>query len=197
MINRVLTIKYGLLIFVVGLLFLLSFGLAGEMKKVENFSLKDYKGKSHSLTDYKDSPAIVVMFIATRCPVSNAYNSRMVDIYNDYSKKGITFLGINSNKQEGIDEVAEHSRENKFAFPVLKDDNNIIADKFDAQVTPEIYVLTPQLKLLYHGRIDDSQREGSVKSQDLRAALDEILAGKSVSTSKTKAFGCTIKRVKK
>jgi peroxiredoxin len=196
MIDRILTFKYGLLMFTIGLVTLLSLGLAGEIEKVENFTLKDYKGNSHSLSDYKDSEAIVVMFIATRCPVSNAYNSRMVDIYNDYTEKGLTFLGINSNKQEDIDEVAEHSKDNKFAFPVLKDDNNIIADKFDAQVTPEIYVLNPLLKVLYHGRIDDSQRERNVKSRDLRVALDEILAGKSVSTTTTKAFGCTIKRVK-
>jgi len=162
-----------------------------------NFTLKDYNGKEHSLSDFKDSTAIAVMFIATQCPVSNAYNERMVALYNDYHPKGIAFVGINSNKQEDIDEVKEHSQTHNFQFPVLKDWDNVIADEFGASVTPEIYVLNSNFEELYHGRIDDSKREVNVKSQDLRAALDEILAGKPVTNTETKAFGCTIKRVSK
>lgn len=171
--------------------------ISGESTKkmAENFSLADYAGKKHSLTDYKNSKAIVIMFIATRCPVSNAYNSRMVKLFEDYSSKEVTILGINSNKQEDVKEIKAHAEENGFAFSVLKDQNNIIADKFGATLTPEIFVLSPKFEILYHGRIDDSRREDDVKSHDLRNALDEILAGKSVSVSETKAFGCTIKRV--
>lgn len=178
------------------LLAVFTFAFSGENFKVEDFTLPDYTGKSHSLSDYKDSQAIVLMFIATQCPVSNAYNTRMVEIYKDYQGKGVAFLAVNSNKQESIEEIAKHSRENEFKFPVLKDDENVIADKFEAQVTPEIFVLNSDFQLLYHGRIDDSQRENNVKSQDLRKALDEILDGKKVSISETKAFGCTIKRIK-
>lgn len=188
--------KYVLIVYLV--IFLLSNVIsAGELKKVENFTLKDYTGKAHSLADYKESKAIVVMFIATRCPVSNAYNSRMVNLYNDYHEKNVAFIGINSNKQEDTKEIAQHSKDNKFAFPVLKDEQNVIADKFDAQVTPEIFVLNSNFEILYHGRIDDSQREKEVKSSDLRNALNEILADKSIDTKETKAFGCTIKRVSK
>ena len=162
----------------------------------ENFTLKDYNGKEHSLSDYKDSKAIVVIFIATQCPVSNAYNERMVQLYKDYQPKDIAFVGINSNKQEDAEEVKKHSEEHNFEFPVLKDWDNVIADRFEASVTPEIYVLNSEFQELYHGRIDDSQREGNVKSQDLRAALDAILAGKTVPIIETKAFGCSIKRVR-
>jgi len=109
----------------------------------------------------------------------------------------VAFIGINSNKQESVKEISEHAQEHGFKFTILKDQNNIIADKFDAQVTPEIYVLNSDYEVLYHGRIDDSQRENQVKSQDLRTTLDEILAGKKVSVTETKAFGCTIKRVSK
>jgi peroxiredoxin len=162
-----------------------------------DFTLKDYHDKEHSLSDFKDSKAIVVMFIATQCPVSNAYNERMVSLYNDYQPKGFAFVGINSNKQESVEEIKEHSQKHNFKFPVLKDWNNVIADQFEASVTPEIYVLNSDFDLLYHGRIDNSRRESDVKSQDLRAALNEILAGKPVSNTETKAFGCTIKRVGK
>ena len=186
-----------IMVFSLVLFLLISFSYSGEMSKAENFTLKDYNGKSHSLTDYKDSKVIVVMFIATQCPVSNDYNGRMAALYKDYNGKGVTFLAINSNKQESVEEITQHSQKNGFQFPVLKDPENVIADKFNAQVTPEIFVLNPNYEILYHGRIDDSQRESDLKSRDLRNALDEILAGKPVSRKETKAFGCSIKRVQK
>lgn len=168
---------------------------AGSPHTLEDFSLTDYNGKSYSLSDFQDSKAIVIMFIATQCPISNAYNERMVKIYDEFSSKGVAFLAINSNKQESVGEIKEHSGKNKFKFPVLKDSKNVIADKYDAQVTPEIYVVNAKRELLYHGRIDDSRREGDVESKDLKKALDEILSGKAVSVKETKAFGCTIKRI--
>lgn len=169
---------------------------AGTPVSVENFSLNDYNGNKISLADYKDSKAIVLMFISTQCPVSNAYNERMASLYSDYNGKKIAVIGINSNKAETPVDIKEHAQEHKFGFPILKDVNNIIADKLQANHTPEIFVIHPStLAVLYHGRIDDQQREAKVQSKDLRAALDEILAGKSVSTKETKAFGCSIKRV--
>jgi peroxiredoxin len=168
---------------------------AETIKKVENFTLEDYNGAKHALTDYKSAKAIVLMFIATQCPVSNAYNERMVHLYKEYAAKGIAFVGINSNKQENVEEIKKHATEHGFSFPVLKDNNNVIADKLAASVTPEIFVLNKKFDVLYHGRIDDSRRASDVKSDDLRIVLDELLAGKRVTVSETKAFGCTIKRI--
>jgi len=169
--------------------------LAGPPAKAENFTLPDYNGVKHSLSDFKDAKAIVLMFIATQCPVSNGYNTRMVSLYNDYKNKNVVVIGINSNKQESIEEVKQHAKDHGFEFTILKDDKNVIADKFGASVTPEIFVLNPSLDILYHGRIDDSRRESDVTSHDLRNALDEILAGKPVTVTTTKAFGCTIKKI--
>ncbi len=168
---------------------------ANEPKKAENFKLKDYNDKEYQLSDFKNSKATVIMFIATQCPVSNAYNTRMAQLNADYKDKEVTFLGINSNVQESVDEIKDHAKSNKLDFIILKDHNNVIADKFNASFTPEIYVLNGSSEILYHGRIDDSRRESDVKIKDLRAALDDILSGKKVSVSETKAFGCTIKRV--
>lgn len=176
---------------------ILQLGTSFSAVKYKNFTAFDYNGKKFSLSDFKDSKAIVVMFISTQCPVSNAYNERMTKIYEDYKEKGVAFVGINSNKQEMIEEIKAHSKKNNFGFPVLKDSNNVIADQFEASFTPEIYVLNSKFEQLYHGRIDDSRRESEIKVTDLRNTLDEILAGKEVSVSETKAFGCTIKRVKK
>ena len=164
--------------------------------KIENFSLPDVSGKKHSLSDYKDSKAIVVMFIATECPVSNAYNKRMAKLYNKYKEKNIAFVGINSNKQESVNDIKNHSEKNELNFTILKDDKNKIADMFAASFTPEIYVLNPATyDILYHGRIDDSRDESNVESPDLSNALDELLAGEKITVNTTKAFGCTIKRV--
>lgn len=191
------SLNKSLLVFLLSIIFsaALFAGNSPDNSRVENFKLKDYNGKEHQLADFKNSKAIVIMFIATQCPVSNAYNERMAQIHKDYKSKGITFIGINSNKQEGVDEIKEHAEEHNLGFVILKDEKNIIADKFNASVTPEVYVLNPNLEILYHGRIDDSRDAGKVKSNDLRKTLDEILSGKKITTTQTKAFGCTIKRI--
>ncbi|MDP2039287.1 MAG: thioredoxin family protein [Ignavibacteria bacterium] len=171
--------------------------LAGDLKKAESFSLKDYNGKLHSLSDYKNSKAIVLIFVSTQCPVSNAYNERMEKLYNRYKDKNVKFFGINSNKSETADDIKKHSDEKNLQFAILKDENNIVADKFEASSTPEAYVLNGNLEIVYHGRIDDNRKADDVQTSDLSVAIDEILAGKAVSNPKTKAFGCSIKRVGK
>jgi peroxiredoxin len=154
-------------------------------------------GKAVALKDLlAKSKAVAVVFIATKCPVSNAYNTRMAALGKEYAAKGALLVGINSNKTEPAAEVKEHAAKNGFSFPVLKDEGNKIADAYGATRTPEVFVLDPKGNLLYHGRIDESQDDAkNVKSPDLRNALEAILAGKPVPAAETKAFGCTIKRV--
>lgn len=183
-------------LFIAALFIIAVTAFAATPAKIENFSLNDYNGKQVSLTDFKDAKAIVLMFISTECPVSNAYNERMADLYKDYASKNIALVGINSNKAETPEDIKGHAEEHEFKFPILKDVNNVIADKLGANNTPEIFVVNSStLDVLYHGRIDNSQREAKVTTKDLRAALDEILAGKAVTVKETKAFGCTIKRI--
>lgn len=137
------------------------------------------------------------MFIATQCPISNDYNQRMAALDRDYSAKGVRFIGINANRQESIPEVAEHAAKHGFGFTVYKDENNVIADLFGASVTPEVYVFDTSWTLRYHGRIDDSRPVAKVTVSDLRNALDALFEGRQAPVAETKAFGCTIKRVKK
>ncbi len=171
--------------------------LAGELKKAESFSLKDYNGKLRSLSDFKNSKAIVLIFVSTQCPVSNAYNERMAKLYSQYKDKNVKIIGINSNKAETAEEIKKHADEKNLQFAILKDENNIVADKFEASSTPEAYVLNGNLDVVYHGRIDDNRKAEDVQTSDLSVAIDEVLAGKAVSNPKTKAFGCSIKRVSK
>jgi peroxiredoxin len=160
------------------------------------FELTTVDGKSFSLAEAeKANKAVVLMFIATKCPYSNAYNDRLRQMAEDYSRKGVLFVGINSNKTEPQDEVVSHAKQNKWAFTLVKDPGNKVADLYDAKRTPEVYVVGADGKLLYHGRIDENYEEPTkVTSPDLKNALDQILAGQPVSKAETKAFGCTIKR---
>lgn len=162
---------------------------------LDDFKLPDADGAEHSLKSLMGKNGAVVIFIATKCPVSNAYNDRMEKLAQDYKAKGINVIGINSNNTEPSAEVKSHAAEKHLTFAILKDDGNKIADRLGATRTPEAYVLDAGMKLVYHGRIDNSQKVEGVTSNDLRDALDEILAGKAVSKTGGAAFGCTIKRV--
>jgi len=154
-------------------------------------------GKAVALKDLlAKSKAVTVVFVATKCPVSNAYNTRMEALGKEYAAKGIPLVGINSNKTEPAAEVKEHAEKHGLTFPVLKDEGNRIADAYGATHTPEVFVLDPRGNLLYHGRIDENQDDPKgVKSPDLRNALDAVLAGRPIPVAETKAFGCSIKRV--
>ena len=164
--------------------------------KVGDFTIQDVKGNSVQFSALKGD-VTVITFIATKCPISNDYNGRMTALYNDYAPKGVKFVFINSNNSEPAAEVEAHTKQNGFAFQVYKDANNVVADRFGAQVTPESFVLDKAGVMRYHGSIDDSQVLARVKVQRLRNALDSVLAGQPVDSPQTKAFGCTIKRVKK
>lgn len=162
---------------------------------IDDFKLPDASGKEHSLKSLKGSKGTVILFVATKCPVSNNYNERMEKLAQDYKAKGISVIGINSNNTEPAAEVKSHAAERGLTFPILKDDGNKIADRFGATKTPEAYVLDANMKLVYHGRIDNSQKIDGITSNDLRDALEELAAGKSISKTGAAAFGCTIKRV--
>jgi peroxiredoxin len=154
-------------------------------------------GKAIALKDLlAKNKAVAVVFIATKCPVSNAYNTRMAALGKEYAAKGVFLVGINSNKTEPAAEVKEHAEKHGFTFPVVKDEGNKVADAYGAAKTPEVFVLDPKGILVYHGRIDENQDDArNVRSPDLRNAFEAILAGKPVPAAETKAFGCTIKRV--
>lgn len=161
---------------------------------VEEFTLPDVDGTDHSLKSLKGKNGTVFIFISVQCPVSNAYNERMEKLATDYKAHGINVIGINANSTEDAAAVKAHAAEKRLSFTILKDPGNKIADKLGATRTPEVYFLDANNKLVYHGRIDNSQNPAQIESNDLRDALDSALAGKPVQKPEAKAFGCTIKR---
>jgi peroxiredoxin len=163
--------------------------------KVANVELATLTGEKAQLYNYAGKNGTLVLFIATRCPISLDYDTRMAEIARDYTARGFTIIGINSNRTEPAEEVAKHAQEKGLGFTVLKDPDNRVADYLGAAFTPEAYLFDRDWVLRYHGRIDDSRNPANITSRDLRAALDAMEAGKAVPVAETKAFGCTIKRV--
>jgi peroxiredoxin len=161
---------------------------------IEDFKLPDINGAERSLKSLTGKNGAVLIFISVQCPVSNGYNQRMEKLAEDYQAKGINVIGINSNVTEPISAVKAHAADKHFTFSVLKDDGNKIADRLGATRTPEAYLIDAGGKLVYHGRIDNSQNTANITSNDLRDALDELLSGKAISKTGGAAFGCSIKR---
>jgi thiol-disulfide isomerase/thioredoxin len=159
------------------------------------FTLRDGKGTEVAASSLSGGVTAII-FIATKCPVSNAYNERMNALYRDYAPKGVKFIFVNSNNTEPAAEVEDHIQKNGLSFAVYKDPANAVADLFRAQATPEAFVLDKSGTVRYHGHIDDSQNPARITKQSLRLALDALLSGGSVDPSETKAFGCAIKRAK-
>ena len=161
---------------------------------VADFTIPDAEGHEHTLASLKGAKGTVLIFIATRCPVSNGYNARMEKLATDYAPRGVQIVGINANSTEPIEEVKQHAADKGLTFTILKDNSSRIADRFDAQVTPEAYLLDASGKLVYHGRIDNSRAGDAITSTELRDAIEAVLAGKPVEKPEAKAFGCSIKR---
>ncbi|MGB8509988.1 MAG: thioredoxin family protein [Pyrinomonadaceae bacterium] len=161
---------------------------------VGDFKLPDADGKEHTLASLKGKNGAVVIFISTRCPVSNGYNERMEKLAEDYAARGVNVVGINANSTETAEEIKAHAAAKGFTFTVLRDAGNKIADRFGAQVTPEAFLIDASGKLAYRGRIDNSRAGDGITSNDLREAIDLTLAEKPVVKTEVRAFGCSIKR---
>lgn len=141
--------------------------------------------------------ATVVIFVSTQCPISNAYNERMSKVFTDYKGKDVQFAFVNANANESQAEVDEHTAANKLSYRAYKDPGNVLADRFGAQMTPEVFIFDRSGVLQYHGFVDDAKNEQRVQVQGLRKAVDALLAGRTPELKDTKAFGCTIKRVRR
>ncbi|MGH9862236.1 MAG: redoxin domain-containing protein [Candidatus Acidiferrales bacterium] len=162
---------------------------------VSEFTLQDLNGQPVTLASLRGEKGTLLIFIATKCPYSNGYNERMEALHRDYAARGIRLVGINPNRTEPADDVRSHAREKGMTFTILKDEGNRVADYFGASVTPEVFLLDPQNRIIYHGRLDAAHDQPSLNSHELREALDALLGDKALANTGKKAFGCTIKRV--
>ena len=163
-------------------------------KKLENFTLPDLSGQPRSLDELKGENGAVLVWVSAQCPVVKSYNERINQVADELKSRGITLIGINSNSTESVDWVKSTASEVGYKFPVLIDKGNVLADRLEASVTPEFYYFDKQSVLLYHGALDNDRSGKNVTINYLRDAFDSALGKKPIKTSKTNAFGCSIKR---
>ncbi|MFQ5824015.1 MAG: thioredoxin family protein [bacterium] len=156
-------------------------------------------GKTYSMENFEDKKILIIAFTCNHCPYVQAYEDRLIEIQNDYNDKGIQLIAINVNEtkhypEDDFDHMVIRAKEKGFNFLYLRDETQRIAAAYYARTTPEVFVLDQERRLRYRGRIDDNwEYPEEVETPDLRNALDELLAGKEVSTPETRAVGCPIK----
>ena len=163
-----------------------------------DFDLPGVDGKNHSLSSFKDKPVLVVIFSCNHCPYVVAYEDRMVSIQRDYAAKGVQLVAINSNDdkaypEDSFPEMIKRAREKGFNFPYLRDESQKAVEAYGGVCTPHVFAFDRNRKLRYRGRIDDSKEESKVTANDLRNALDDLVAGRTVRVPDTRPFGCSIK----
>ncbi len=170
--------------------------------KASDFKLNNINGKQVSLTDFKEAKGFIVVFTCNHCPFAKAYEERLVALDKKYASKGYPVIAINPNDaasypEDSYAKMQERAKEKGFTFPYLEDATQELAKKYGATKTPHVYLLQKSgadLIVKYIGAIDDnSQDAAAVKDKYVEKAVDELLAGKTVSVTTTKAIGCSIK----
>ncbi|HUV63968.1 MAG TPA: thioredoxin family protein [Sedimentisphaerales bacterium] len=165
-----------------------------------DFSLPDTEGNLVSVEDFKDAPALLVIFLCNHCPFVKHVVDGLVGLVKVYQAKGVAVVGINSNDVEDYPEdrpemMAKLAEEKGFTFPYLYDETQDVAKAYHAACTPDFFLFNKQRKLVYRGQMDDSRPGNNipVTGTDLRAALDAVLEGKPVPAKQKPSMGCNIK----
>jgi thiol-disulfide isomerase/thioredoxin len=176
--------------------------------KAPDFNLLGVDGKKYSLKDFEKAKVFIVVFSCNHCPTAQAYEDRIISIANDYKPKGAALVMISPNSTKALnyselgytdmgdsyEEMKIRAADKKFPFPYLYDgDEQKSALAYGPAATPHCFVFDRNRILRYAGRVDGSEKPGTGKGEDLRSAIDAVLAGQPVQNSVTKVFGCSIK----
>lgn len=166
-----------------------------------DFSLPDtVGGKVSSLADLKSDRATVIMFLCNHCPYVKHVNPELVSLARDYQVRGAAFIAISSNDsgdypEDGPDQMRAVALRERYPFPYLYDQAQVVARAYRAACTPDFFVFDKRMKLVYRGRLDDSSPGNGrpLTGRDLRAALDAVLAGTALDADQKPSMGCSIK----
>ena len=175
---------------------------------VPDFKLPGVDGRDWSLADFKDAKALLIVFNCVHCPTAQAYEQRLKKIVDDYKPRGVAVIAVSPNDPKSIrldeldytdltdtlSDMKIRARDAAFNFPFLYDgETESFSRACGPAATPHAFLFDAGRRLRYVGHIDDSERESLVTKQDLRAALDAVLAGQAPDPAQTKSFGCSIK----
>jgi thiol-disulfide isomerase/thioredoxin len=177
-----------------------------------DFSLPGVDGKIHKLKDYSASKVLVIVFTCNHCPTAQLYESRIKKLAEDYRNKDVSLVAIEPNNpnairldelgytdvSDSLDEMKIRSAYRHFNFPYLYDgETQSVSRAYGPKATPHVFIFDQERKLRYEGRVDNSQRESLVKTQDARHAIEALLGGKPVPVQHTGVFGCSTKWISK
>jgi thiol-disulfide isomerase/thioredoxin len=177
-----------------------------------DFSLPGVDGKIHKLNDYSASKVLVIVFTCNHCPTAQLYENRIKKLADDYRNKDVSLVAIEPNNpnairldelgytdvSDSLDEMKIRSAYRHFNFPYLYDgETQSVSRAYGPKATPHVFIFDQERKLRYEGRVDNSQRESLVKTQDARNAIEALLAGKPVPVQHTGVFGCSTKWISK
>jgi peroxiredoxin len=165
-----------------------------------DFCLPDTNGKTVSLADFEDSPALLVIFMCNHCPYVKHVRSELARMAREFQDKGVAVVGINSNDVNAYpDDSPQKMREEVvsagYTFPYLYDETQEVAHAYRAACTPDFFLFDKDRKLVYRGQMDDSRpkNEKPVTGADLRTAVNNLLSGTPVSPDQKPSLGCNIK----
>lgn len=167
--------------------------------KMPDFTLKTADGKLVSLDAVLGQKGLLIAFTCNHCPYALAIWPRLIKLA-DYAKTlGINTVGINPNihpsyPADAPDKMLEKIKEWGIGFPYLVDENQEVAEAYDAQCTPDLYLLNPKKELVYHGELDNNwQDESKVTKETLKEAIEALASGKEISSEQKSSMGCSIK----
>jgi peroxiredoxin len=165
------------------------------------FELLDVvSGEQRRLSSLQSHKATVILFICNHCPYVKHVNKGLVKLANDYQSRGVAFVAISSNDvaaypEDAPERMKEVAAEQGYSFPYLYDEDQSVAKAYQAACTPDFYVFDGDIKLVYRGQMDGSRPRNDVPvtGEDVRAALDAVLAGEPVAEEQRPSIGCNIK----
>jgi peroxiredoxin len=175
-------------------------GLAlGSKAPQATTKMKNVDGKQLSIADVAGKSGTLVIFTCNHCPFAKDWETRIVELANGYTARGIGAVLINANNpdthpEDGYAEMQTRAKSRGMKIPYVVDETSAVAKAFGASVTPEAFVFDKAGKLVYHGAIDDNRKQpDKVQARYLKDALDAVLAGKAPPVAETKSLGCGIK----
>lgn len=165
-----------------------------------SLKLKDISGKEIAMKDATGANGILVMFSCNTCPYVIKNQQRTIEVAGYAKQHNLGFIVLNSNEaqrssDDSFEAMQAYAKEQHYNWSYVVDKNNEVADAFGANRTPECYLFNKDLKLVYHGAIDDNPSDPAhVKRHHLEEAINELVAGKEISVKESRSVGCSIKR---
>jgi peroxiredoxin len=164
------------------------------------FQLPDTQGKTISISDFRDAPALLVVFMCNHCPYVKHIRESFVELVKEYQAKGVAVVAINANDvdaypDDGPELMARDAETYGYTFPYLYDQTQQVARAYKAACTPDFFLFDRDRRLVYRGQIDSSRpgNDKPLSGEDLRAALEAVLAGGRISPQQKPSMGCNIK----